>query len=148
MRDWTAFNEEVIAEFRANSGRVARFGELPVVIVHTIGARSHAVREIPLIPVFEDDRMMLFGTCEGAQTHPAWYFNLRAHPRVTIEFGADRYTADVNLLPDSEAIPIVGRRAQSTPQLAAYIAKAAPRVIPVFTIDRVDHQGLRAERES
>jgi hypothetical protein len=56
VRDWATFNTAVIAEFRANGGEVARFGGLPVVIVHTIGAQSGKVREIPSIPVFEITR--------------------------------------------------------------------------------------------
>ncbi len=136
VRDWDTFNAEVIAEFRANGGEVARFGGLPVVIVHTIGAQSGEVREIPLIPVFLDDRMLLFGTAAGSPTHPAWYFNLRAHPRVTLEYGAETFTADVVLLPAADAERLVSRQAESTPQLAEYIASASPRAIPVFEITR------------
>jgi hypothetical protein len=40
MSDWKTLNQEVISEFRTNAGKVAQFGDLPVVILHTIGARS------------------------------------------------------------------------------------------------------------
>jgi deazaflavin-dependent oxidoreductase (nitroreductase family) len=136
MRDWESFNAEVIAEFRSHSGVVARFGGLPLVIVHTIGARTGTVREIPLIPVLDDDRMLLFGTAEGAAADPAWCFNLRAHPVVDVEYGTERFTADVVELAGPEAAAIVGRRAEATPQLAEYVARAAPRTIPVFEIRR------------
>jgi deazaflavin-dependent oxidoreductase (nitroreductase family) len=136
VRDWDTFNADVIAEFRSNGGEVARFGGLPVVIVHTIGARSGTVREVPLIPVFLDDQMLLFGTAAGSPAHPAWYFNLRAHPRVTVEYGTETYTADVALLPDADADRLVSRQAESAPQLAEYVASASPRVIPVFSINR------------
>jgi len=139
VRDWGRFNDEVIAEFRANRGVVERFGGLAVVIVHTIGARSGRIREVPLIPVFDDDRMLLFGTAAGAPRDPAWCFNLRSHPRVDVEFGAERFLADVVELPGAEGTRIVGRRAESNPQLAAYITSAAPRAIPVFSINRIDH---------
>ncbi len=137
VRDWGQLNADVIAEFRAHGGAVARFGGLPVVIIHTIGARTGTVREIPLIPVFLDDRMLLFGTAGGAPEHPAWYFNLCAHPRVTVEYGSETFTADVVLLPDADAAGLVERQAESTPQLADYVANAAPRVIPVFAINRL-----------
>lgn len=136
MRDWDSFNADVIAEFRASGGVVARFGGLPVLIVHTIGARSGAAREVPLIPVFEDERMLLFGTAQGAPTDPAWCHNLRAHPIVDIEFGTERFAAEVVELRADEADAIVGHRAGSTPQLADYVARAAPRRIPVFEIRR------------
>ena len=137
MRDWAALNAEVIAEFRANCGRVERFGELPVVLVHTIGARTGEVREIPLIPGFEDDEMLLFGTAAGSSRDPGWCHNLRAHPRVTVEFGSERFVADVAQLPADRAERIVRARATDTPQLAGYIASAAPRTIPVFSVVRV-----------
>lgn len=38
--DWKTLNTQVIAEFRANKGKVAQFGDLPVVILHTIGAKT------------------------------------------------------------------------------------------------------------
>jgi deazaflavin-dependent oxidoreductase (nitroreductase family) len=136
VRDWDTFNADVVAEFRANGGAVARFGGLPVVIVHTIGARSGNVRDVPLIPVFLDDQMLLFGTAAGSPTHPAWYFNLRAHPRVTVEYGTETFTADVVLLPEADAAGLVSRQAETTPQLAEYVESAAPRSIPVFEITR------------
>ncbi len=40
MNEQQSYNAKVIAEFRANGGKVAQFGDLPMVILHTIGARS------------------------------------------------------------------------------------------------------------
>lgn len=137
MHDWAALNAAVIDEFRTNGGRVEQFGDLPVVIVHTIGARSGEVREIPLIAVFEDKEMLLFGTAAGSPHDPAWCHNLRAHRRVTIEYGGERFVADVAQLPTDRAARIVGARAAGTPQLAGYIASAAPRAIPVFSVVRI-----------
>jgi deazaflavin-dependent oxidoreductase (nitroreductase family) len=138
MRDWVAFNQEIIEEFRANDGRVARFGGLPVIIVHTVGARTGALRPTPLIPVFEGDDMFVFGTAAGAPKDPAWCANLRAHPRVSIETAEGEYVADVLPVDVEEAQRMIDERAATTPQLAEYVAAAAPRRIPVFTVTRVD----------
>ena len=137
MPDWNTLNPEVIAEFRANGGKVAMFGELPVVILHTIGARSGEVREIPLVVVLEGDEMLIFATAAGATKHPDWYFNLKAHPRITVEVGSERFTADVSELPAANARQLIQQHASTTPQLAGYVAAAAPRAIPVFSITRV-----------
>lgn len=137
MIDWKTFNEEVIAEFRGNSGKVAQFGDLPVVILHTIGARSGEVREIPLIVIYDDEQMLLFGTAAGASSHPDWYYNLRAHPRIEVEFGTARFTADVTQLGHDEARKKCEFQANNTPQFADYLRSAAPRAIPVFSITRV-----------
>ena len=137
MLDWKTLNQEVISEFRTNGGKVAQFGDLPVVILHTIGARSGKVREVPLIVIREGEEMLLFGTAAGASKHPDWYFNLRAHPRIEIELGTERFTADVIELPEPEARQKVEFQVGSVPQFAAYVESAAPRTIPVFSIARV-----------
>lgn len=137
MMDWKKLNAEVISEFRSNGGKVAQFGDLPVVILHTIGARSGKLREVPLIVVREGEEMLLFGTAAGASEHPEWYFNLRAHPRIEVEIGTHRFVADVVELLEAEARTKVETQARSIPPFADYVKSASPRTIPVFRIDRV-----------
>jgi deazaflavin-dependent oxidoreductase (nitroreductase family) len=137
MMNWSKLNPDVIAEFRANGGRVAMFGDRPVVILHTLGAKSGKVREIPLVVVPEGDEMLLFGTAAGAPRHPDWYHNLKAHPRITVELGVERFEADVVELPDADARARVAAQAASTDPFADYVKSASPREIPVFTIRRV-----------
>lgn len=137
MYDWSALNKEVIAEFRANAGKVARFGDNPVVVLHTVGAKSGSVREVPLIVVLDGDQKLIFGTSAGAAKHPDWYFNLRANPRVTVEYGTERFDAEVLELPEAEARQKRQDQASSVPQFAEYVSTAAPRVIPVFSIHRI-----------
>ena len=62
-------------------------------------------------------------------THPAWYFNLRAHPsghgRVRRR---DVHRRRRQLLPDGRRrTALVSRQAESTPQLVDYVTSAAPR---------------------
>ncbi|MFT6292235.1 MAG: deazaflavin-dependent oxidoreductase (nitroreductase family) [Candidatus Aldehydirespiratoraceae bacterium] len=133
-RDWVGFNAGIIEEFRANDGKVAAFGDLPVIVLHTIGALTGAVRLTPLIPVFDGDRMYIFGTAEGASKDPAWAGNLRTHPRITIETATASFVADVLALPEVDARRMVDERAATTPKLREYVASAAPRTIPVFSI--------------
>ena len=129
-------NPEVIAEFRANDGVVKRFGGLPIIILHTVGARTGKVREIPLIPVFEGERMLLYGTAAGSPSHPAWYYNLRAHPRITVEYGAETFEADIVQLDDHEAAGILAMHALENEVLVQYMEEASPRVVPVFEVKR------------
>jgi deazaflavin-dependent oxidoreductase (nitroreductase family) len=136
-RDWAGFNAQIIEEFRANDGKVAAFGDLPVIILHTIGARTGEVRLTPLIPVFDGDDMYVFGTAEGASKDPAWAGNLRAHPRITVEAAAATFVADVVALREADARRMVDERASITPKLREYVESAAPRTIPVFSITPV-----------
>ena len=136
MIDWKTYNPEVVEEFRANAGRVERFGGLPMVILHTVGAKSGTVREVPLIVVEHEAELLLFGTAMGAPKHPDWVWNLRANPRIEVEYRTERFTADVVQLTGDEADAWI-RRQSKIPQFADYQANAAPRVIPVFRIERV-----------
>ena len=134
MSDW---NKQVIAEFRANAGKVAQFGDNPVVILHTIGAKSKELREIPLVALVKDDHLVVFASKGGATTHPDWYFNLLATPEIDVEFGTESYRANVVQLPADEAASTIMAQAALMPQFGEYVKTAAPRVIPAFSITRV-----------
>lgn len=133
MNDW---NAKVIAEFRANGGKVAQFGDAPLVILHTIGAKSGDVREIPLVALVEGDDLYVFASKAGASTNPDWYHNLRAHPEITVEYGTETFTATATELPEDEGQAKLRAQADLMPQFGEYITTAAPRVIPAFHIAR------------
>jgi deazaflavin-dependent oxidoreductase (nitroreductase family) len=135
--DKIAFNKQIIEEFRANEGRVAMFADYPMVILHTIGARSRATHLIPLVLTITDaGEMILFGSYAGSQEHPAWVHNLRAHPEIPVELGTETFDARISEFPADEARARVARQAQASAQFADYVEKAAPRDIPVFQIER------------
>ena len=135
--DWKNLNAKVIEEFRTNGGKVAQFGDLPVVILHTIGAKSGRVMEIPLVAVLDDDEMLLFGSNAGSGSHPVWIFNLRANPQITVEYGSERFLANVTELDEVSRQQQVKIQSERTPRFADYVSSAAPRQIPVFAISRV-----------
>jgi deazaflavin-dependent oxidoreductase (nitroreductase family) len=84
-------NEEIIAEFRANGGRVGgTLAGTPMILVHHRGARSGIERVTPLAGTPDGDgRYVVVASNGGSPTHPAWYHNLKADPRITIEAGTD-----------------------------------------------------------
>ncbi|MEM7286329.1 MAG: nitroreductase family deazaflavin-dependent oxidoreductase [Actinomycetota bacterium] len=132
--EWRPFNAEVIADHRANGGHVERFGDLRVMVLHTIGARSGEVREVPLFTVDHVSGLLVYGTAEGAARDPGWVHNLRAHPDITVEYGAELREATFEELPPVEAAAVLDAHAATTPMLATYLASAAPRRVPVFRI--------------
>ena len=135
--DWSTLNPEVIAEFRANAGKVARFGDLAVIILHTIGAKTGRTLEVPLLVVPRDDDILIYGTAAGAKSHPSWYYNLQAHPEIDVELGAERFGARIEQLADSEAEQLLTAHAEANTQLQQYLQDAAPRRVPVFRVDRI-----------
>jgi len=134
MSDW---NQQIIEEFRANGGKVAQFGNAPLVILHTIGAKSGQLRETPLAALVEDDALYVFASKAGAPSNPDWYYNLKANPEITVEFGQESFTARVEELPEDEGQAKLRQQAELMPQFGEYIESAAPRVIPAFSITQL-----------
>ena len=84
--DFNAWNKDVIAEFRANGGKVGgTFEGAPMVIVHTKGAKSGAERLNPLVSLIDGDRLYVIASKAGAPDNPDWYYNLKANPRLSVE---------------------------------------------------------------
>jgi deazaflavin-dependent oxidoreductase (nitroreductase family) len=133
MNDW---NTQIIAEFRATGGKAAQFGDNPLVILHTIGAKSGELREIPLVTFVEGDDLYVFASKGGAPTNPDWYYNLKANPEITVEYGTETFTASITELPEDEGQAKLRAQAELMPQFGGYITSAAPRVIPAFRIAR------------
>jgi deazaflavin-dependent oxidoreductase (nitroreductase family) len=134
MSDW---NTQVITEFRANKGKVAQFGDAPLVILHTIGAKSGAVREIPLVALVDADGTFIFASRGGSPSHPDWLINLRANPAITVEMGDESFQARLTELPEAERSAKLNAQVALMPTFGDYITSAAPRVIPVLRIDRI-----------
>src|SRR3984885_11587813 len=60
----------------------------PVLLLHTRGARSGQPRSTPLLYTRHGEGYVIVASKAGADHHPAWYYNMRAHPgAVTIEVG-------------------------------------------------------------
>jgi deazaflavin-dependent oxidoreductase (nitroreductase family) len=58
--------------------------DLPVVTLTTTGVKSGLQRSTPLFGIYDGDKVMLIATSFGSKRHPAWYYNLRAHPEAIL----------------------------------------------------------------
>ena len=134
--DVKAYNAKTIQEFRANGGRVADFGDAPVVILHTTGAKSGIERETPLVAQVDGDRLIVFGSKAGAPTHPDWFRNLVADPSVTVEFGSETFAARAVELEGDERDARFDAQVAAVPVFADYAVSAGDRQIPVIALER------------
>ncbi|MFT7597134.1 MAG: deazaflavin-dependent oxidoreductase (nitroreductase family) [Acidimicrobiales bacterium] len=131
------FNEKIMTEFRANGGKVAQFGDAPMIILGTIGAKSGDLKEIPLVYLPDGERMIVFASKAGATTNPDWAYNLRANPSIEVEVGTAKFAATVAEVTGTERDDLYAKQAGLMPQFAEYEEKAGDRVIPVFAVNRV-----------
>jgi deazaflavin-dependent oxidoreductase (nitroreductase family) len=136
MSEFDDFNTRIIAEFRANHGKVGgNFEGAPMVLVHTTGARTGAERVNPLMYLPDGDRYLIFASKGGADTHPAWYRNLLAHPDIEIEVGDETIPVHAEELKGAERDEKYAEQARRYPGFAEYQKKTS-RVIPVIALTR------------
>jgi deazaflavin-dependent oxidoreductase (nitroreductase family) len=133
-----AFNQKNIADFRASGGRISSFGDAPVLLLTTIGARSGERRVNPLMYLADDhapDRVYVFASAAGADKNPDWFHNLLAHPNdLTVEIGKETVPADAQIVPDPEREQIFTAQAGLYPGFAGYQEKTS-RPIPVVELN-------------
>jgi deazaflavin-dependent oxidoreductase (nitroreductase family) len=132
-QDW---NTKIIAEFRANEGRVGgQFEGAPVLLLHTTGAKSGAERVTPMMYLDLDGHRYVFASKAGADTNPDWFHNLRAHPEASVEVGTESYPAIAVVLGGTDRDRVYAEQAQRYPGFAEY-AKKTTRTIPVVELQR------------
>lgn len=132
------FNRKVIREFRENGGRVADFGDVPLLLLSTTGRRSGATRTTPLVHLERDGRHIVFAANGGAATHPAWYRNLVAAGTGTVELpGGRRFLARPQPVPAAEHEELWALQTAQDPNFAQFRGRTG-RAIPVVELVPVD----------
>ncbi|HEY6857812.1 MAG TPA: nitroreductase family deazaflavin-dependent oxidoreductase [Mycobacterium sp.] len=139
--DWNQRNQQVIAEFRANEGRLGGgFTDAPMVLVHHVGRKSGKQYVIPLVYLpkdGDDESIYIFASKGGAPAHPDWYDNLIAAGQATIEVGASTYPVTISELSGDERDRVYAEQVRRMPNFGEYAAKAAGiRTIPVLELTR------------
>ena len=128
------FNARNIEEFRANHGRLGgNFEGAPVLLLHSIGAKSGDERVSPMMYMADGDRYLVFASAAGADRNPAWYWNLTAHPDVSIEVGDRQLDVRAVELTGADRDEKYAEQARRYPGFAAYQRKTT-RIIPVFSL--------------
>lgn len=130
-------NRAVIAEFRATGGNVGGiFAGTPLMLLTTTGAKSRAPRTTPVCYTRDGERYVLLASKAGAPTNPAWYHNLLAHPRATVELGGETFEAVSSIATGEERDRLFAAQAALLPFFAEYQQKTRRR-IPVVVLERL-----------
>jgi deazaflavin-dependent oxidoreductase (nitroreductase family) len=134
LSDW---NTGIIEEFRANAGKVGGpFEGAPMIILHTIGAKSGEERETPLVYFPEEDgTLVVVASAAGAPKNPAWYHNATANPHFDVEVGTERFAVDATEISGEERDLVWKRVVARSPGFGEYQEKT-DRVIPLLHLTR------------
>ena len=132
--DW---NAKIIEEFRANEGRVGgQFEGAPLLLLHSVGARSGKERVNPMMHQPVGDAYAVFASKGGAPSNPDWYHNLVANPDATIEVGTRTVPMRARIADGVERDTIWETQKQRYPGFADDEASTS-RQIPVVILDPV-----------
>jgi deazaflavin-dependent oxidoreductase (nitroreductase family) len=134
--EMTAFNKTVIDEFRANDGTVGGvFEDGTMALLHHVGLKSGIARVNPLGCFTDSDRIFVVASHGGSDANPAWYYNLLANPRTTVEIGSETIPVTARELTGAERDGRFAWIGQTIPLFGEYQHKTA-RVIPVIELVR------------
>ncbi|HKJ26545.1 MAG TPA: nitroreductase family deazaflavin-dependent oxidoreductase [Anaerolineales bacterium] len=108
---------------------------LPTILLTATGAKSGQPRTVPLVAIPDGENLILVASNFGNARHPAWYYNLRAHPRATVASGGQTWRVTARLLEGEERERCWAKAVGSYPGYQVYKEKASERVIPVFLLE-------------
>jgi deazaflavin-dependent oxidoreductase (nitroreductase family) len=133
------YNTRIIKEFRADQGRVGGpWDGIPLILIHHTGARSGIERVTPVACSPEGEgRFAIWAANGGSPTHPNWHHNLKAHPGITVEVGAQTFTVLAQELDGAARAELWAKLVAVYPQLPAAQARTV-RQIPLFVLTRQD----------
>ncbi len=80
---------------RLTGGRISSVYPVPIMLLTTTGAKTGRPRTLPLLYAADGDDLVLIASNYGKTSHPAWYRNLLANPKVEVLAGekSGTYTA-------------------------------------------------------
>jgi deazaflavin-dependent oxidoreductase (nitroreductase family) len=131
------FNTMIIEEFRANAGKVGgQFEGAPLLLLHTVGAKSGQPRVNPMMYQQVTDGYAVFASKGGSPDNPDWYHNLLAHPDVKAEIGTATVKLRARVTQGQERERIWAAQKAAYPGFAGYETKTT-RQIPVIVLEPV-----------
>ena len=137
MNERNERNQRIIDEFRANDGKVGGYFEgKTLLLLHTTGAKSGKERVNPVAYVRDNDQYVVIASKGGAPTNPDWYYNILAHPRLTVEVGKETLRVDAKVAEEPERTRLYDKMVEMMPGFDDY-RRRTERKIPVIALTPV-----------
>jgi deazaflavin-dependent oxidoreductase (nitroreductase family) len=122
---------------RLSNGRFSPAGfftGLPITLLTTTGAKSGQPRTIPIVAIPYQDEIVLIASNWGGFHHPAWYYNLRAHPQAVLLRDGRQATYLARFAGAGERERYWQAAVAIYPGYAAYQRRTAGRQIPIMVL--------------
>jgi deazaflavin-dependent oxidoreductase (nitroreductase family) len=108
---------------------------LPVVMLTTVGARTGRPRTVPVLGIPFRDGLAVIASNWGQHGHPAWYYNVRAHPEAQVVVHGVRRSVRAVEADSEQRAEIWQEGLRVYPGFAQYERRASHRRISVFVLE-------------
>ena len=136
--NWKIFGKVHRWLYKLSGGRFgARMGGIDVALLEMVGRKSGKQRTVPLACYPHRDSVLVSASNNGQEKHPAWYLNLQANPRLTVQLGSDRFEVVAEDVPDEEREELWKKVVKLNHHQAGYLANTK-RKIPLVFLRRVE----------
>ncbi|RDH77434.1 nitroreductase family deazaflavin-dependent oxidoreductase [Mycolicibacterium moriokaense] len=123
---------------RITGGRVSSVYPVPIMLLTTTGAKSGQQRTLPLLYLTDGEHLILIASNYGKTSHPAWYRNLTANPKVQVLAGSKSGTYTATEITDAAARDRAWDLALDMyAGYGDYEGRAGDRTIPLIRLERV-----------
>lgn len=103
MMNWKYFGKVHKLLYKLSGGRYGvRMGWIDVALVTSSGRKSGKLRTVPIACYPYKDTVVVSASNSGMERHPAWYLNMQANPRVTVQLGREVFEAMAEEVPAEE----------------------------------------------
>ncbi|MFD4443980.1 nitroreductase/quinone reductase family protein [Nocardia sp. NPDC058519] len=134
--EMAGWNDGVVREFRENGGQVGGdYAGATLLLLTTTGAKSGKPHVVPLGALYRGDVMYVSSFIEDR--YPAWYYNAKADPRVTIELGGEKFAATADVLTGARYDEFAAWALAENSLLAEYQAKV-DKPLPLVVLTRTE----------
>lgn len=130
---WVAKHTQKYIETDGREGH--DWNGVPTLVLTTTGRRSGRPRRNALIYGRDGDSYVLVASFGGSATHPLWYENLVAEPKVRVQVGEEKFDGVARTVGPDDRARLWPQMARIWPDYDKYQAKT-DREIPVIVVDR------------
>jgi len=123
-----------VSLYQLTDGKLGgRVQGLQVLLLTTIGRKTGRERTIPLGYFMDNGNYIITASNAGRDTHPAWFYNLRANPHVRIEIQDRQIEAEAEVVAPQKRSALWSQLISLSPAYANY-AKKTSREIPLVIL--------------
>lgn len=112
-------------------------GEVPTLLLTTIGRKSGEPRHVPLLYVAYGDGWIVVGSKGGNVDHPLWYRNLEANPECEVRVGAPPVKARARVLEGEERAEAWDMISKLYPETYPKYQARTARELPVVALEPI-----------